>query len=47
MAHIEGEEFRAVARLIVDEMSERLLQEMDPLSVEILSRSLRRSKACC
>lgn len=35
-----AEEFRAEARLILDEMSERLLQEIDLPSAEILSRSL-------
>jgi DNA-binding MarR family transcriptional regulator len=35
-----AEEFRAVARLILDEMREHLLQGIDPRSVEILSRSL-------
>ena len=35
-----AEEFRAVAWLILDEMSERLLEEIDPPSAEILSRSL-------
>jgi hypothetical protein len=35
-----AEEFRAKARLILDEMSERLLHEIEPPSAEILSRTL-------
>lgn len=35
-----AEEFRPVALLILDEMRERLLQELDLPSVETLSRSL-------
>lgn len=35
-----AEAFRTEARLILDEMSECLLQEIDPPSAEILSRSL-------
>lgn len=39
-----AEEFRPVAVLILDEMRERLLEEIDSGSVEILSRSLARIK---
>ncbi len=35
-----AEEYRPVARLILDEMRERLLEENDPSSVDVLVRSL-------
>ena len=35
-----AEEFRPVARLILDEMWERLVDENDPSSVDVLVRSL-------
>ena len=35
-----SEEFRPVARLILDEMASRLLEENDARSVDILERSL-------
>jgi len=35
-----AEEFRPVARLILDEMANRLLEENDPPSVDVLVRSL-------